>query len=59
VGHIVTGRIEKINTDEDKKFEVILHCKKKDLQSHEKYRNVFAESLGIKPSAIPIEDLRN
>ncbi len=31
IGHIVTGRIDKINTEDDKRFEVNLHCKKKDL----------------------------
>ena len=30
-GHIITGRIEGISVEDEKRFEVTLHCKQKDL----------------------------
>lgn len=36
-GHIITGRIDNIDTTDEKKFEVTLRCKHNHLQSHEKY----------------------
>lgn len=37
VGYIITGRIDKILTEDKHKFEVQLNCKKGDLHSHENY----------------------
>lgn len=58
-GCIVTGRIDKINFQDEKNLEVTLQCKAKDVQSHEQYKADLAESLGINPELIPKEDLRN
>jgi transcriptional accessory protein Tex/SPT6 len=60
IGYIITGRIDKILTDEgDRKFEVQLNCKKGDLHSHEKYLKDLAESIGIEPRFVREEDKKN
>jgi len=58
-GHIVTGRVEKISTEDEKRFEVTLHCKQRDLSSHDKYVDDLCASLGIAVSSVPREDLIN
>lgn len=58
-GHTIQGRIDKINYEDEKMFDVTLNCKKNDLQSHEYYKKDLALSLGIQPEKIDRNDLRN
>ena len=37
VGHVITGRITKINFEDIFKFSVQLNCTRKNLESHEQY----------------------
>jgi transcriptional accessory protein Tex/SPT6 len=60
IGHIVTGRIEKILLDDgEKKFEVQLNCKQGDLQQHNKYLDDLAKSIGVDPSSVIEADKKN
>lgn len=58
-GHIVTGRIEKIATEDEKRFEVTLHCKQKDLASHTRYLEDLCTAAGVDPRSVPPEDCVN
>ena len=58
-GRIITGRIERIEIEEENKFEVQLTVKKNALSSHEKYKEDLAFSLGIDPEKIDPSDLKN
>ena len=58
-GRIIQGRIEKILTEEENRFEVQLNCKIDALASHEKYKEDLAASLGIDVNQIQQEDLQN
>lgn len=57
VGHIVTGRIIQIKSEDEKSFEVTLNCKQAALSSHEEFKAILAASLGVNPDLIPAEDL--
>jgi hypothetical protein len=60
VGYIITGRVDRIVTDEgERKFEVQLNCKKGDLHYHEKYLKDLADSLNIDVKLIKEEDKKN
>jgi transcriptional accessory protein Tex/SPT6 len=59
VGHIVTGRIIQIKSEDEKSFEVMLNCKQSALSSHEEFKAILAASLGVNPDMIPKEDLMN
>lgn len=37
-GHIIQGRITDIKFGDEKKFEVTLQCKTRELSSHENYK---------------------
>lgn len=41
-GHIVTGRIIQIKSDDEKNFEVTLNCKQTALSSHEEFKAILA-----------------
>jgi len=53
VGQVLSGRINKIETDKEKGFSVVLKCKKSDLESH---KDFLDERM---PKDIPEEDLKN
>jgi len=59
IGHIVTGRIIQIKSDDEKSFEVTLNCKQAALSSHEEFKTLLAQSLNVNPDTIPVEDLLN
>ena len=58
-GKIIQGRIERIHTEQEEKFEVHLNCKKYVLSSHAYYKRSLAYSLGIDETEILEADLKN
>ena len=58
-GHIVTGRIEKISTEDEKRFEVTLHCNQKDLASHKRYLEDLCAVAGVNMNSVPSSDCVN
>ena len=58
-GSIIQGRVEKIQLDDEKMFEVTLNCKKNALSSHEPYLKDLATSLGLDPKDVDPADFKN
>ena len=58
-GKIVQGRINSFRLDDENKFEVQLNCKKRDLASHEEYKEDLAKNMGFRPDQILPADLKN
>ena len=51
--NVISGRIFKISSQEEKKFSVQLKCKKEDLENHENFIEPALKGM------IPPEDLKN